>query len=354
MEKIYIKKWFSVLFIWLFIILFSLFESKEYIDFHKKQKDAIIQQNHFKVQNSKFSFDSIQTLDKTSLSSTPSYNVLTTIIDKIHNAQNEILLEVYMLTHKDIQKALIEAKKRGVHVKVILEKNPYKAYNLNNSAYKLLSSNGVNVVWSSPENYSLNHSKLLIIDDLSIISTGNFTHSTFTKNRDFFVFSYDDQLTKTLKNIFMLDYSWDKGSFYHTNIFTSPDNSRNRIEWLIKNAQSSLELYFPYTQDRNLKELLIQQANKSIDISLIIDQKSLESDAEDISDFQKAGIKVSIMKKPSLHAKAVLSDKKILYIGSINFSHYSLDENREIGLLIKNPDVIKNFLSIFNSDKTSK
>jgi phosphatidylserine/phosphatidylglycerophosphate/cardiolipin synthase-like enzyme len=50
------------------------------------------------------------------------------------------------------------------------------------------------------------------------------------------------------------------------------------------------------------------------------------------------------MKKPKLHAKALLIDDKYLYLGSINFSYYSIEENREIGLIITNPEIIEKFL----------
>lgn len=39
---------------------------------------------------------------------------------------------------------------------------------------------------------------------------------------------------------------------------------------------------------------------------------------------------LSVPEKQKIHAKAILVDKTYLYIGSINFSRYSFDENREI------------------------
>jgi phosphatidylserine/phosphatidylglycerophosphate/cardiolipin synthase-like enzyme len=51
-----------------------------------------------------------------------------------------------------------------------------------------------------------------------------------------------------------------------------------------------------------------------------------------------------------MHAKAILTDKKYLYIWSINFSDNSIDNNREIWILIQNNDVINNFIDIFNND----
>ncbi|MDF1682884.1 MAG: phospholipase D-like domain-containing protein [Patescibacteria group bacterium] len=36
------------------------------------------------------------------------------------------------------------------------------------------------------------------------------------------------------------------------------------------------------------------------------------------------------MKNPKMHSKAILIDNKYLFLGSVNFSSYSLDRNREV------------------------
>jgi len=80
------------------------------------------------------------------------------------------------------------------------------AYNINNKAYNKLKKAGINIIWSNKKNYSFNHSKILLIDDLSIISTGNFSYSTFTKNRDFFIFTTDKNIYSKLEENFYNDY----------------------------------------------------------------------------------------------------------------------------------------------------
>ena len=59
------------------------------------------------------------------------------------------------------------------------------------------------------------------------------------------------------------------------------------------------------------------------------------------------------MKKtsPKMHAKSLLVDEKILYIGSINFSQTSFDQNKELGVLITDPKLINKFFELFQKDK---
>jgi phosphatidylserine/phosphatidylglycerophosphate/cardiolipin synthase-like enzyme len=57
-----------------------------------------------------------------------------------------------------------------------------------------------------------------------------------------------------------------------------------------------------------------------------------------------------LVDKPGIHAKSILIDEKYLYIWSVNFSSYSMDQNREIWLILKNEDIIRQFITIFNND----
>jgi phosphatidylserine/phosphatidylglycerophosphate/cardiolipin synthase-like enzyme len=76
-----------------------------------------------------------------------------------------------MLTEKRILESLKKAKEKNLEIKIILEKNPYNAYNINNKSYDFLKNLNIEVVRSNPKNYALNHSKIIIIDEEVIIST---------------------------------------------------------------------------------------------------------------------------------------------------------------------------------------
>ncbi|NCB14373.1 MAG: hypothetical protein EOM78_22550, partial [Erysipelotrichia bacterium] len=51
-----------------------------------------------------------------------------------------------------------------------MEKNVYKAGNINKKAYDEFTKNKIDVIWSDSSDYSLNHSKFFIIDDETIIN----------------------------------------------------------------------------------------------------------------------------------------------------------------------------------------
>jgi phosphatidylserine/phosphatidylglycerophosphate/cardiolipin synthase-like enzyme len=62
-------------------------------------------------------------------------------------------------------------------------------------------------VWSNAKNYTLNHSKIILIDNEElIISTGNFSSSNFKYNRDLFIFSKDKNIVSSFLKIFNKDF----------------------------------------------------------------------------------------------------------------------------------------------------
>jgi phosphatidylserine/phosphatidylglycerophosphate/cardiolipin synthase-like enzyme len=92
-------------------------------------------------------------------------------------------------------------------VKIILEHSPYLAVMLNKKYFKEYEKEEIDIVWSNPDNYTLNHSKIILIDGSELIlSTGNFTASNFKKNRDLFIFTKDKKVVFAFSKIFEKDF----------------------------------------------------------------------------------------------------------------------------------------------------
>lgn len=333
----------------LFIIIFSIFNLDQYLEFHKEKIEIenINYENSLKLEN--FKLENIKELNDVSFYYTPYKELINKIVELIDESKKEIFLETYMLTETRTQEALIKAKKRWVNIKVILEKDPYMAYNINNKAFEKLEKQWINIVWSNKNNYVFNHSKILIIDDLSIISTWNYSYSTFTKNRDFFIFTKDENITNKLKQNFENDFLWKKINVYNDNLIFSPGSSRIKFEKLFHWAEKSIKMYFQYLKDDDLVEKLIKiKKNKNIEITIVIPETAKGD--ENIKKLKNNWIEINILSKYTMHAKAILIDDLYLFIWSINFSSNSIDKNREVGILIKNKEIINKFLNIFKQD----
>jgi phosphatidylserine/phosphatidylglycerophosphate/cardiolipin synthase-like enzyme len=270
-------------------------------------------------------------------------------LEKIKNAKKNIYIEVYLFTHKNIRNAVLMAKKRWIEIKIILEKNIYKSANLNLKTFLEFKKNNIDVIWSNPKNYKLNHSKILIIDNELILSTGNLSYSTFTKNTDFFIFTKNINLVEKFKKIFLWDFIWEKTNIYDHNIILSPNYSKEKFDKLFIQTKKSLKMYIPYLWNKFAKKIL-DLKKKNIDIKIIFSDR--ENNIEKINLLKNYWIKIQT--KKNIHSKAFLIDNKILYIWSTNFDSNSIEKNREAGLLIKNYRAINYFLKYFNKDFTGK
>ncbi len=332
----------------LIFFLFFLFSCQnEYVEFHQNKEI----EKQIQSEISDFSFEKIEYLSWITLKNTPDLKFLDELTQKIDDAKSRVYVEVYIFTEKRIRKALIDAKKRWLDVKVILEKNIYKAENLNKDAFQDLEKAWIEVVYSNPENYSLNHTKMMIIDDKIIISTGNFSYSTFRYNREFFILLDNKIFLPIFLEIFENDFLGNKKNIHHPNLVLSPFSTREKLEYLLKNAWKSIKIYAHNISDNSVLNILLEKQKSEVDVKMILpDLKKVSSNENEIQLLKENNINLKIIDKPEIHAKSILIDEKYLYIWSINFSSYSMDKNREIWILIKNEDIIKQFLDIFTSD----
>ena len=342
------QKLFPLIFTVIFITVFSLFYFDEYYEFHQSKNELKIQKQYTQNLIENFQIEDIKPIEDISLFYTPDLNLLDTIVEKIKNAQSEIYLQVYILTEKRIQEALLLAYKNNISIKVILEKNPYMAANINNKAYNALTKNWIDVVRSNKDHYNYNHAKLILIDDEIILSTWNFSYSTFTKNRDFFLILRDQEVYQTLKQTFLHDYSWIQKDEYSENIIYSPSSSRKKISTLLSEAKQEIQMYFQYIQDQSFIDQLMALNEKWIEIHIILPEN--QQNENNIQQLIQKWINIKFHQKNKIHSKAILIDKTYLYIWSINCSYNSIEDNREIGILLKNKNIIDDFYEVFIQD----
>ena len=104
----------------------------------------------------------------------------------IASAEHRVLVNVYELTSANITADLINAKKRGVDVEVLLEGGPVGGISPSEkSAIWRLNQSGIPVFeMTTPEGghapYRYDHAKYVVIDDRAVLVTSeNFGHSGF-------------------------------------------------------------------------------------------------------------------------------------------------------------------------------
>lgn len=272
------------------------------------------------------------------------------ILDAIDNARQEILVEMYLLSDKQIIEALSNARGRGVAVNVMLEKHPFGGSNLNNKSEKTLRENGVAVKWTNPS-FSLTHEKAVVIDGRqAFILNQNLTASAFTKNREYNIIDTNPEDVSEVRNIFLAD--WERREFKPTttHLIISPKNSRAALTTLIKSAIKTIDIEMEYIEDEKIVSLLSDKA-KTTQIRLIIPTfTQFPANKDSAKRLAQDGVSVKTLSSPYIHAKMILTDDVKAYIGSINLSTQSMDENRELGIMLSENEIIKTLAETFSSD----
>ena len=126
---------------------------------------------------------------------TPGEDCTTLIVKTISSAKNELLIQAYSFTSAPIAKAVVEAQKRGVKVRVILDKSQFSQ---KYSASKFLQHENI-PVWNDKK-VAIAHNKVMVIDD-EIVITGsfNFTKAAQFKNAENLLIVYDKKFAAKYK-----------------------------------------------------------------------------------------------------------------------------------------------------------
>ena len=197
----FFKKTFTVLFLAIFLSSCT----NEYWQFHEQKQTLEIEKQTSESALNDFSVSQIEDREVEILT-TPDKKILDRLVSIINGAKQAVYVEVYILTEKRIIQALKDAKKRGIDVRVILEKNVFGATSINSSTFKTLQSAGIEVTYDNSKLYNFVHTKLLLIDDTYVITTGNLSYASFTTNREFYVIGKNEADFKVLRSIFLADF----------------------------------------------------------------------------------------------------------------------------------------------------
>ncbi|MCI1273922.1 MAG: phospholipase D-like domain-containing protein [Clostridiaceae bacterium] len=126
------------------------------------------------------------------------------ILPLVKGAKHSIYMPTFLITHEELTSALVNARKRGVDIKLIVDATNAKE---SRSKVKLLRANGIPV---KVENYAGKmHSKTMIVDNRYIVlGSMNFSKSGENKNDENCMIIDDTKLAKFYTGFF--NYVWNK------------------------------------------------------------------------------------------------------------------------------------------------
>lgn len=200
------------------------------------------------------------------------------------------------------------------------------------------------------------HAKSFVGEDRRVIQTANFNTTSWRDNREHFFLSQDEVIRQDLLKLFALDlsritnswdsYTQDYESLKHSfspELVVCPLNCREKIETLLNHAQERIWISTQYILDSAILNILKAKHHQGIDIRILSNKLESNRDLLRVLGSENIRFDTHIYN----HDKLTLVDNIVL-MGSMNMSDNSLDNNREIGIILTDPSIVDAVETLFD------
>jgi phosphatidylserine/phosphatidylglycerophosphate/cardiolipin synthase-like enzyme len=259
------------------------------------------------------------------------------LLQAIRGAQLRVWLTMYLLTSADTVTALIAARQAGCDVRVLLEAAPYGAETANLEAMARLAAAGIDVrAIDRPAGYL--HEKALVIDGrAAYVMSLNLTAAGLAGNREYAVVTADPGDVAWIEAVFTADATGATlaAAPSPTRVVVSPIDARRRLTAAIDGARANLSIEMEELSDDAIADHLVAARARGVAVRLVAPARNRSpATSATLVRLAAAGLDVHVVDRPTIHAKAMSLDGARLYVGSVNLTRASLDDNRELGILL--------------------
>jgi phosphatidylserine/phosphatidylglycerophosphate/cardiolipin synthase-like enzyme len=261
--------------------------------------------------------------------------------DLLKGARASLWMEMYLLTDEATMDALIDRRRAGVDVRVLLEPHPYQADGANDDAFARLAAEGVLVAWSSPR-FALTHAKAIVVDHARlVVLTLNLTRAGLTSNREYAVVDEDARDVAAAESLLRADLAGAPAPGPAGRLLASPTSMRPALIEAIGGAARSVAVEMEELSDAAVVDALAAARARGCAVSVALPGSGASAATSAAARrLAAAGVDVRLVDAPTVHAKAVIADDG-LYVGSANLTAASLDANRELGLALRDPAALR-------------
>jgi len=260
------------------------------------------------------------------------------LLSALKNAKQSVELAIFRFDRSDIETALRAAVSKGIKVTALIaDMNRGGEKNLRQLEMRFLQA-GITVARSARDLIRY-HDKLIIIDRrILFLLSFNFTHLDIDHSRGFGIVTKNASLVQEAVKLFEADCARRPYSASSDTFVVSPTNSRKVLRMFLERAKKQLLIYDPQISDKEMIGVLQSQAKAGVEIRVIGKSRS------------RAGLPVRKLTKMRLHTRTIIRDGKQAFVGSQSLRPAELDSRREVGLIIREPKLVKKLLTTFESD----
>ena len=285
-------------------------------------------------------------------------NSATPLYALINGANSTIDMTMYALQDLTFTTDLINACKRGVVVRVILDQNNEKSNDTPD--FNLLNAQaGCTAVWANKA-FQVTHEKSFIIDSKTVsIMSLNLQAQYYSTTRDYAIVENDANDIAAIQATFNMDfaagttaagvvgtsdYSYQPPA--GTDLVWSPTTATANMLAIINNATKTLYIENEEFSASNIVSAVAAAAQRGVAVIFVGESSSYLTNYATI---KAAGAKVFYYTSSTgfyVHGKTVVADlglgTEAVYMGSINYSTASLTQNRELGIYVTGNPAVSN------------
>lgn len=261
------------------------------------------------------------------------------LVTAVRRAKKSVEIAIFRFDLKELQKALEAAVTRGVQVHALISNTNRGGERRLRELESALLAAGVTVSRTADDLVRY-HAKMLIVDRRVAYVLGfNFTHIETSRSRSFGLMVRHRRIVQEAVKLFDADATRQPYTPGYDSFVVSPETSRARLAAFIKRAKHELLIYDPKINDPAMIRLLHERANAGVTIRILgkVAKKG-------------AGLQAEKLPKLRLHVRAILRDGRDLFVGSQSLRALELDRRREVGVVARRSQIVKQFRAIFDAD----
>ena len=279
------------------------------------------------------------------------------ILDAISGATRSLRIKMFVFSDPTLLAAVIDAHRRKVHVRVMLNPARRSGEQENEETRKTLIDAGVEVLDSNPA-FDLTHEKSMVVDDCTAyVKSLNWQTKNLTVTRDYAVVTTHQHEVDEIVECFEAD--WTRSPFTpgdHSHLIWCVGNGRQRMGQLIDDAKHTLWLQNERYQDPVIIEHIVRARRRGVRVHVMarpphkLKKEKISEGISGLRILEDVGAKIHKLKHVKLHAKLLFADGDRAIVGSINIAPGSFDSRRELAIETKDEHVTRRLSEVVCHD----
>ncbi len=316
----------------------------------------------------------------------------------LQDADERILVAGYTFTDPTVTRQLIDAHRRGVEVRVLLEGGPVGGISDEQiRAVERLTDADVPVAFMGTPmaRYDFHHAKYAVVDGSVVVTSENWKPGGIGGHgsRGWAVTLEDERTADELAAVFEADSRWldsqnwtgarptnpkdttlDHMTFptrfegrefraERTTVLVAPDNVEGELRDCLREADESIAVQqVSIDRDGVLLGETLAAARRGVSVRILVsgawfvesENRDLVEHLRTLTDREDLPLSARVVEPRSryeyVHNKGLIVDDRVVVVGSLNWNSHARTRNREVVVLIEDPEVAAYYERVFRAD----